>query len=320
MDDEDPQKIKILPTDQEKEFGSVWRKWITRKISQEKSATTKPKWRNLLDSNLRRKLKKSEGENQLDSIEKQLNNTNNGFNLIQESKMAQNNVVAVDDGDESVDRHDYIQEELRGKLPNPIKVPPKFQRTFSLPEDVRNLSSPVIENVYIPSKDYCPYLDKPPRKNRKDSEPNEDGTTVPIHDDVKDDVVVIPEKDYCPYLDKAPRPQTNQNDFEVRKWILKNETGDDEELQVFFQDNSSLKERRISVGKTLAPRSNSLPDISFTRDKPPKWMELMDMKLGFGDFPDIDSIVESNVETEITEVKQTQSEAVDPEVFKVSIL
>jgi hypothetical protein len=318
MDEGDPQKIKILPTDQEKEFGSVWRKWITRKISQEKSATTKPKWRNLLDSNLRRKLKKSEGENQLDLIEKQLNN---GSDLIQESKMAQNSVVAVDDGDEPVDRHDYIQEELRGKLPNPIKVPPKFHRTFSLPEDVQNFSSPVIENVYIPSKDYCPYLDKPPRKKRGEIEPNEDGSKVPVPDGgTGEEVVVIPEKDYCPYLDKAPRPQTKQNDFEVRKWILKNETGEDEELQVFFQDNNSLKERRVSVNKTLAPRSNSLPDISFTRDKPPKWMELMDMKLGFGDFPDIDSIAESNVETEITEVKQTQSETIEPEVFKVSIL
>lgn len=48
-------------------------------------------------------------------------------------------------------------------------------------------------------------------------------------------------------------------------------------------------------------------------------MELVDMKLGFGDFPDdIDSIVESNVETEITEVKTNQkNEDIEPDVFKV---
>lgn len=323
MDDEDLQKIKILPTDQEKEFGSVWRKWITRKISQEKSGTAKPKWNNLLDSHLRRKLKRSEGETKSSDLNKtEDTGIKNDPDLNHQGKMADNHELPVDDGDEEMNHQDYIHEELRGKLPNPIKVLPKFQRTFSLPEGVKDSSIPDTKNIYVPSIDYCPYLDKPPRKKQQqsDTKQKDDLENKNVENKTKDDVIVIPEKDYCPYLDKPPRPQIKQNDFEVRKWILKNETGDDEELQVFFQDNTSLKERRTSAGKSLvSPRSNSLPEIKFNHDKPPKWMELVDMKLGFGDFPDdIDSIVESNVETEITEVKTNQkNEDIEPDVFKV---
>lgn len=319
MDDEDLQKIKILPTDQEKEFGSVWRKWITRKISQEKSDTAKPKWNNLLDSHLRRKLKRSEGETKVSDLNKKEDSAiESEPSLNHQGNMTDNHELPVDDGDEEINHQDYIHEELRGNLPNPIKVLPKFQRTISLPEGVKNSSSPKTKNIYVPSIDYCPYLDKPPRKKQQQSDSNQ--KEVPVENNIENDVVVIPEKDYCPYLDKPPRPQVKQNDFEVRKWILKNETGEDEELQVFFQDNTSLKERRTSAGKSLIPpRSNSLPEIKFTHDKPPKWMELVDMKLGFGDFPDdIDSIVESNVDTEITEVKNNQkNEDIEPDVLKV---
>lgn len=323
MDDEDLQKIKILPTDQEKEFGSVWRKWITRKISQEKSGTAKPKWNSLLDSHLRRKLKRSEGETKSSDLNKtEDSGIKNEPDLNHQGKMADNHELPVDDGDEEMNHQDYIHEELRGKLPNPIKVLPKFQRTFSLPEGVKDSSIPDTKNIYVPSIDYCPYLDKLPRKKQHQTDTKQKDVLENKNEEnkTKDDVIVIPEKDYCPYLDKPPRPQIKQNDFEVRKWILKNETGDDEELQVFFQDNTSLKERRTSAGKSLvSPRSNSLPEIKFNHDKPPKWMELVDMKLGFGDFPDdIDSIVESNVETEITEVKTNQkNEDIEPDVFKV---
>lgn len=329
MGDEDLQKIKILPTDQEKEFGSVWRKWIARKISQEKSGTTKPKWNNLLDSHLRRKLKRRESEKTTSSDlhKNQVNDNYSESDLKQTSKMADKDIEQVDGGDNVVNHQDYIHEELRGKLPNPIKVLPKFQRTFSLPEDVKNLSSPKTGNVYVPSIDYCPYLDKPPRKKHNEKESvakdPEDNKSIPEKNKAEENVIVIPDKDYCPYLDKPTRQQAKPYDFEVRKWILKNETGDDEELQVFFQDNTSLKERRTSAGKGLVqPRSNSLPEITFTRDKPPKWIELMDMKLGFGDFPDdIDSIVESNVETEITEVKTSQqTKNIEPDAFKVRLV
>lgn len=272
-----------------------------------------------MDSHLRRKLKRSEGETKVSDLNnKEDSAIESEPSLNHQGNMTDNHELPVDDGDEEINHQDYIHEELRGKLPNPIKVLPKFQRTISLPEGVKNSSSPKTKNIYVPSIDYCPYLDKPPRKKQQQSDSNQ--KEVPVENNIENDVVVIPEKDYCPYLDKPPRPQVKQNDFEVRKWILKNETGEDEELQVFFQDNTSLKERRTSAGKSLIPpRSNSLPEIKFTHDKPPKWMELVDMKLGFGDFPDdIDSIVESNVDTEITEVKNNQkNEDIEPDVLKV---
>lgn len=60
-------------------------------------------------------------------------------------------------------------------------------------------------------------------------------------------------------------------------------------------------------------------EIKFNYDKFLKWMEFVDMKLGFGDFlDDIDSIVELNVEMEIMEVKINQkNEDIEFDVFKV---
>ena len=77
--------------------------FFTRKISQEKSGTAKPKWNNLLDSHLRRKLKRSEGETKSSDLNKtEDSGIKNEPDLNHQGKMADNHELQVDDGDEEM--------------------------------------------------------------------------------------------------------------------------------------------------------------------------------------------------------------------------
>ena len=174
MGDEKQPGIKLFETKQEREFKSLWRRWIDRKISVEESETTRPKWLKLKENHEENEAKQrdnavgenserkpkfisvfnvnaDQGNHNLENIESKKNSTvQPNVSTFNDNALAPNN-----------DRYTY---------PAPCPYPPKVVQVINIGTEFENmdtdLSPTVAEDIDSKSGvlEYprpCPYPSKP---------------------------------------------------------------------------------------------------------------------------------------------------------------